>query len=145
MQKTNKLYKTKKDRHGEYFDHKNNLKIERGIKNFSILPHPLTLESYEAISPGIAEKLSQIIVKEQDFRHKKEMFYSNSIQKTYRFGQLMSFLLSIILIYSTIFILTEHQNQYLATIVCASGFAFLTIINVCSFKSMSSVAKNNKH
>ena len=144
MQKVNRFYKTKKDRHGEYFDHKNNLKNEHGIKNFSILPHPATLESYETISPGITEKLGQVIVKEQDFRHKKEMFYIKSIQNTYRIGQLMSIILSIALIYSTMFIFTEYKNQYLATVVCISGFIFLSIINVFSFKNMSNAKENKK-
>jgi uncharacterized membrane protein len=107
MQKENKFYKTKKDRNGEYFDHKNNLKTEHGVKNFSILPHPTTLESYETICPGITEKLGQIIVKEQEFRHKKELLHMRGIQNIYRLGQLFSVILCISLIYIAILMVTE--------------------------------------
>ena len=139
MQKENKFYKTKKDRHGEYFDHKHHLKTEHGVKNFSILPHPTTLESYETISPGITEKLGQIIVKEQEFRHKKELLHMRGIQNVYRLGQLLSVMLCVALIYVTILMVSEYHNQYLAGIICITGFAFLTITNVYSFKQMTNI------
>ena len=142
--KENKFHKTKKDRNGQYFDHKNNLKRDNEAKNFSILPHPATLESYESISPGITEKLSQIIVKEQDFRHKKELLHIKGVHNIYRLGQLLSTILSITLIYVTLLILTEHNNELLAGTVCISGFTFLTIINVFSFKNITSFKENHK-
>lgn len=144
MQKENKFYKTKKDRHGEYYEHKNNLKTENGVKKFSILPHPTTLESYETISPGVIDKLGHMIVKEQEFRHKKELLHMRGVQNIYRLGQLLSFILCITLLYVIILMITEYHNQYLAGIISITGFAFLTITNIFSLKHITKLKENKQ-
>jgi uncharacterized membrane protein len=146
MQKENKFHKTKKDRHGEYYDHKNNLKKESGIKKFSILPHPTTLESYETISPGMIEKIGHMIIKEQEFRHKKELLYMRGLQNIYRLGQLLTMLLSIALIYITIIMVTEYYDYYLATLISITGFTFMIIAHLSSVKYMYNIKEfKRKH
>ena len=146
MQKENKFHKTKKDRRGEYYDHKNNLKKESGVKKFSILPHPTTLESYETIAPGMIEKIGHMIIKEQEFRHKKELLYMRGLQNIYRLGQLLTMLLSIALIYTTIIMVTEYHNYYLAALISITGFAFITITNLSNFKHMYNIKEfKRKH
>jgi len=144
MKKENKFHTMKKDRHGEYYDHKNNLKKESGIKKFSILPHPTTLESYETIAPGMIEKIGQMIVKEQEFRHRKELLHIRGIHNIYRLGQLLSMILSIALIYITIVMVVEYNNYYLAGLISITGFIFLTFTNLSSFKQMSNIKEHNK-
>lgn len=148
MKKENKIHKTKSDRNGEYFDHKNNFKRDHSIKNFSILPHPATLESYETVAPGITDKLGHMIAKEQEFRHKLERLKTKGIYGMYRFGQLLSTILVIVILYATLFVYSEYNDQYLSSIICISGFTFLTIVNVVSFKDMTQIkntAKNKNH
>lgn len=128
-----KFYKPKNDKNSEYFDHKNQFMHDK-VKHISILPHPATLESYEEISPGIANKIGGMITKEQEHRHRVEIIKVRSMNNTYRFGQLLSAMLAVTIIYATFLMLEQYQNEYLAGILCVSGFAFLTIINVLSFK-----------
>lgn len=130
-----KIHKTKSDKHSEYFDHKNSFAQHKVSKSISILPHPTTLESYEEISPGITAKLGNMIQKEQEHRHKIELSKVKSIHNVYRFGQLLSAMLAVIIIYATILMLEEYQDLYLAMTICVSGFTFLTIINIFSFKN----------
>ncbi len=137
MKKTHKIYKTNSDRNTEYFNHKNKINSDQTTKNFSILPHPATLESYEAISPGITEKLGSIIIREQEFRHKIESLKMKGLQSMYRFGQFLSFILAIVIIFVTLFVYSKYENQLLASVIFLSGFGFLTIINVVSFNKIT--------
>jgi uncharacterized membrane protein len=142
--KENNLHKTKNDKHSNYYDNKNDLKKEGGVKHFSILPHPATLESYESISPGITEKLGTMILKEQQFRHRLESLHLRGIRSIYRLGQLISAILALVILITSMFIYVEYENQYLATVISISGFAFLTIVNIAGFKQMSET-KKKKH
>jgi uncharacterized membrane protein len=142
-QKENKLHKTKNDKHTNYYDNKHDIRKEVGVKHFSILPHPATLESYESISPGITEKLGTMIEKEQQFRHRLDSLHMRGIRSIYRLGQLISFILVIFILLTSIFIYVEYKDQYFASVICISGFTFLTIVNVNSFKKMTSL-KNKK-
>ena len=146
MQKEKKIYKIKSDKHSDYFDHKTSfVNANKVIKNISILPHPTTLESYEELSPGITEKLSFLIVKEQEHRHKFEMRKLNNITSVYRFGQLLSAMLVVFIIYTTFLIFDIYESEYLAITVCVSGFAFLTVINILATQSFKKDKENFKH
>lgn len=142
--KENKIHKTRNDKHTSYYDNKYDIRKEGGIKNFSILPHPATLESYELISPGITEKLGTMIIKEQQFRHKIETLHMKGIRSIYRLGQLISIVLCTLLLTVTVFIYTEYNDPYFASIICISGFSFLTLINLYSFKRLSAFNNTTK-
>jgi uncharacterized membrane protein len=142
MKKEKKIYKVKNDKYSEYFEHKQSPEISKTI---SILPHPTTLESYEEVSPGITEKLGVMIVKEQEHRHKIEMRKIKNITSIYRFGQLLSSILAVLMIYATILIYDEYGSEMLAAVVCFCGFSFLTIINVVSMKNFKVQKEQPKH
>lgn len=142
MKKEKKIYKVKNDKHSEYFEHKQSPEMSKTI---SILPHPTTLESYEEVSPGITEKLGVMIVKEQEHRHKLEMRKIKNITSIYRFGQLLSTILAILVIYSTVLMYDEYGSEMLAAVVCFCGFSFLTIINVFSIKNFKKQQEQPKH
>jgi uncharacterized membrane protein len=131
---TKKIYKVKKDKYTNYYEHNKPI-VE--TQNFSILPHPATLESYESLIPGITEKLAQLLVKEQNHRQKLEKQRIRSIESLHRFGQFLSAVLAIAVLYATFFMMREYNNPYLAGVICISGFSFLTLIN------RTKVAKNH--
>jgi uncharacterized membrane protein len=146
MQKERKIYKTKSDKHSDYFDHKNQFSnVTKTVRNISILPHPTTLESYEEISPGITEKLSSMILKEQEHRHKLAIRKIQNITRIHRFGQILSATLAILIIYATFLMFIEYNNVYLASVICISGFAFLTIINLSAAKNFKKDKEGFQH
>ena len=146
MQKEKKIYKTKSDNHSDYFDHKNQLNnTSKTVRNISILPHPTTLESYEELSPGITEKFSSMVLKEQEHRHKLALRKITNISNIYRFGQILSAMLAVFFIYTTFIIFEKYQNTYLASVICLSGFSFLTIINVFATKNFKRDKSGFKH
>jgi uncharacterized membrane protein len=125
-----KSYKINKDQKSEYFDHKeafNNQHLHN--KMVSILPHPVTLESYEEICPGITNKLSSFILKEQEHRHKIEKLKLKKSANFYYFGQLLAVLLFIMVIYGTFLMMEYYKNSYLAAIFAFSGFTSLAMMN----------------
>ncbi len=142
MKKEKKIYKVKNDKYSEYFEHKTSPEM---IRNISILPHPTTLESYEEVSPGITEKLGSMIIKEQEHRHKLEMRRIRNITSVYRFGQLLSAILAVLVIYATTLMYDEHGSEILAAVVCFCGFSFLTIINIFSMKNLKTQRENFRY
>jgi uncharacterized membrane protein len=142
MKKEKKIYKVKNDKYSEYFEHKQSPEM---IRSISILPHPTTLESYEEVSPGITEKLGSMIIKEQEHRQKLEIRKIKNITSIYRFGQLLSAILAVLVIYATVLVYDEYDSEILAAVICICGFSFLTIINVLSIKNLKKQREQPKH
>jgi uncharacterized membrane protein len=121
---------------------KNKNRFDRGYNrgNYSeqnrvtVFPSPSLLESYEEISPGIGNKLAEILKFEQKHRHDWENKYLSSMTYTSRIGQLFGFALCILIIYTTV-VLAMDKNVYLAAVVCLSGFGFLVCATLASLRS----------
>lgn len=101
--------------------------------HYNILPPPSVLESYEEIAPGFVAKLSQMIEAEQKHRHALEARELRTAVSITRFGQLLSVLLGMGIIYATI-IATETYGISLGAIICICGFMFLIISNLLAVK-----------
>jgi uncharacterized membrane protein len=137
-----KIHKIKSDKHSDYFDHKHSFKQDKSVKYISILPHPTTLESYEEISPGITTKLGTMLVKEMEFRHRMEALRMRGVQSIYRLGQFLSTLTAMVIIFCSLMIFKDYNDKYFASVICVSGFTFLTIINVLGFKRITRISSN---
>jgi uncharacterized membrane protein len=142
-----KSYKINKDQRADYFDHKetfNNQNLQG--KLVSILPHPVTLESYEEICPGITENLSKMILKEQAHRHKIEIIKIKRINNLYYFGQILTVFLTVIVIYAGFLMMDFYENPYLTGLFTLSAFSFLTLVNYFAIKSNSAQqSQQNKY
>ncbi len=146
MQKEKKIYKTKTDKHSDYFDHKNQFSnTSKTVKNISILPHPTTLESYEELLPGIVGNLGSMFLKEQEHRHKLAGRKIKNISNIHSFGQILSAMLAVFFVYTTFLMFEKYQNIYLASVICVSGFSFLTIINVFATKNFKRDKEGFQH
>ena len=99
------------------------------------LPSPALLESYDEISPGLANKLADIIKQEQKHRHDWENKYLRAMSNIAKVGQLFGLVLAVIIIYATILLAGEENNTYIAAVTCFSGFAFLSCAVLASIKT----------
>jgi len=94
--------------------------------NAGIFPSPAILESYEEISPGMVEKLVEMVRNEQKQRHTMEEKCMRSVMQATRFGQLLTALVAIAVIYATILVAGTYGIAFSA-IICITGFSFLTL------------------
>lgn len=93
--------------------------------NPSILPSPAILESYEEISPGMVDKLVEMVEKEQKHRHRLEERKLRANKSIFIVGQFLSLLLAIAVLVATL-MLVNNNNPYIAIVVAISGFGFLS-------------------
>ncbi len=123
--------------HNKRHDRKHSVQdgfMEHSRTNQSILPSPAILESYEEISPGIVEKLVDLVKQEQKHRQNLEIKYLKYIRNTTRFGQLLSCILAITIIYYSILAVSQDKS-WLAITICICGFSCLTISNIIAINS----------
>lgn len=122
-------------------DNKSRYRYNNNRENYSdqprspALPSPALLESYDEISPGLADKFADIIKGEQKHRHDWENKYLKAMSNTAKIGQLFGLVLAIIIIYATILLASEENNTYIAAVTCLSGFAFLSCAVLASVKT----------
>jgi uncharacterized membrane protein len=86
------------------------------------------LESYEEIYPGFTEKLLNLVKDEQEQRRNDENNYIKSVNSIARFGQILAFLFSALVLAgsSNLFI----QDRYAAgATLFITWFIFLFLIN----------------
>lgn len=124
-------------------NNRNNRRFKRGgkpnhgndsAKDTLIIPSPGILESYEEIAPGSAGKIVDMAKLEQEHRHKWENNYLKAMAYTARVGQLLSFALAIIIVY-TCLIFAKDESYGLAIVVAIMGFAFLAAATFASSNS----------
>lgn len=97
--------------------------LEKSRSLGDMLPAPAILESYEEIKPGMVDELITMVKKEQKHRHAHEIRALQAQVYTTRFGQLLAFALSIIIIYTAITFATDSMYlMALAVLVCGFGF-----------------------
>ena len=104
-------------------------------ENPSILPSPAILESYEEVSPGIVDKLVEMVEKEQRYRQRLEDRRIGAARFSFAFGQFLSFVFGIATLAATLMLVNDGRS-YMAAVVCVSAFAFLYV--------MSALAKSCK-
>ncbi|MCE2993748.1 MAG: DUF2335 domain-containing protein [Alphaproteobacteria bacterium] len=113
--------------------------------SFGILPAPGILESYEEISPGSVKTIISIVKSEQDHRHRWENSYLRSMVNNYRFGQILIFILSIMIIYAAISFVSIGENL-MAIFVIVFGFAFLAIVALANmFNKKEAMRPQHNH
>ena len=109
----------------------NNYKNRKPKLSHNILPPPRIIEAYDEISPGSASQLFEMAISEQKHRHNWENQYLNKHIKSYRLGQIFSFITSILLIVSTVFLVDRGYND-IAKYLPISGFSAIIIISILS-------------
>lgn len=95
--------------------------------SFGILPAPGILESYEEISTGSVKTIIAMVKSEQDHRHRWENAYLRSMANNHKFGQILIFVLSLIMIYASISF-ASVGDKLMAVFVIVFGFAFLAVL-----------------
>jgi uncharacterized membrane protein len=110
---------------------KNPRDVNKGdIRLQGILPAPGILESYEEISSGSVEKILTHIRVEQDHRHKLDHQYLKIIANTLRMGQLLTFVLAVVVIYSAV-LLFFKDHYILGSLVLVLGLIFDFLFLLC--------------
>lgn len=102
---------------------------ERNKTHSLLLPPPAMLESYEELSPGITEKLIDIVKKEQGHRQKWEDSYLKIMARNIFFGQLIAFIFSCLVLYFTIDLAKGNNTTVASTIFICWAVLFI-IINI---------------
>jgi uncharacterized membrane protein len=92
------------------------------------LPTPAMLESYEEISPGFTKELLELVKKEQENKRANENNYLKSLNTTVRFGQILAFVFSALVLLIS-FSLFSGDNHKGATTIFVTWFVFLFLIN----------------
>ncbi len=100
------------------------------LRTQGILPAPGILESYEEIAPGSVEKILQFVKQEQEHRHRVDSQYIKMLANTYRMGQLLAFLLAVIVLYVSVLLITEGHTAFAASVL-VFGFVLDVIILLC--------------
>ncbi len=140
MQYKGKIHRVKNDKFSQYLDHSNDSDLIK-TQNISILPHPATLESYEAVIPGITLQLCNLIEKEQKHRHALEIQAVQSMIKLTRLGQLLTIPLALLITYTTIVIADKYSNT-LAIFIYCFGFGTLCAVSLYAWRSAKYLLQN---
>ena len=112
-----------------------NKHINRGSETRSknnkpiLLPSPSILESYEEIYPGFTKELINLVKIEQKQKYEYHKAMQKSINITQRFGQLLTFILCIIVLCISVNLLKIGQLKA-AYITLITWFTFLIILNI---------------
>ena len=99
-----------------------------------LLPSPSMLESYEEIYPGFTKELINLVKIEQKQKYEYHKAMQKSINISQRFGQLLTFVLCIIVLYISVNLLKIGQLKS-AYITLITWFTFLIILNINLKKS----------
>lgn len=98
--------------------------FESSNPSYGILPAPGILESYEEIAEGSVAKIIDMAKLEQEHRHKWEMNYLRVMAYNQRVGQLLAFVMAIVVIFTSISFVMSGEYVF-ALIIAILGFAFL--------------------
>jgi uncharacterized membrane protein len=91
------------------------------------------LESYEEICPGFTKELMELTKAEQEQKSQNHKNLIKSMNTTLRFGQFLSFVFSIIILYVSINLFNNSSVQG-GAIIFITWFVFLLIINIKASK-----------
>ncbi|WHA04311.1 DUF2335 domain-containing protein [Candidatus Bandiella numerosa] len=112
----------------------NNRYAHKNTNNYNNkFPSPAILESYEEIYPGFTKELMELTKMEQGQKVQNHENWVKSINATLRFGQFLSFVFSVIVLYVS---LNSFNNGSVKTgaIIFITWFVFLLIVNIKSNK-----------
>jgi uncharacterized membrane protein len=114
--------------------------------SYGVLPAPGILESYEEIAPGSVQKIIAMATSEQEHRHKWENNYLKVTAYNNRVGQLLAFILAIIIIYASVAFVMSHHTLFACALLVV-GFLFLIALTLgsCSRKVMRNPKINSDH
>lgn len=111
--------------------------------NFFLPPLAL-FESYEEVSPGITQKITDLAKVEQKHRHAMELQSLQVTAWTERIGQVLAFLLSLIILALTYTFAITYSDSLLAGVVCVSWFSFLIIGSIIGHSKNRKVKLYNR-
>lgn len=96
---------------------------------FLSFPSPAILESYEEIYPGFTEKLLELTKIEQNQRESCNKNAIKSMNLTIRVSQILSFIFSIIVLYTSVNFF-KNGSVTIGAIFFITWFLFLLILNI---------------
>jgi uncharacterized membrane protein len=105
----------------------------KNTNNTNKFPSPAMLESYEEICPGFTKELMELTKAEQEQKSQNHKNLIKSMNTTLRFGQFLSFVFSIIILYVSINLFNNSSVQG-GAIIFITWFVFLLIINIKASK-----------
>ncbi len=105
----------------------------RNNNNYNKFPSPAMLESYEEICPGFTKELMELTKVEQEQKSQNHKAWIKSMNTTLRFGQFLSFVFSIIILYVSINLFNDNLVET-GAIIFITWFVFLLIINIKASK-----------
>lgn len=111
--------------------------------SYGILPAPGILESYEEISPGAVKQILELVQDEQNHRHKWENSYLKTLGNNHKIGQLLIFVLAIVILYSAIALVSANK-LLVGVVVSVLGFGFLSILAIANSISSKEVERPRK-
>lgn len=130
--KLNSLYK---NRAGNFQSKEHNIKLEKFLRAY--LPAS-QLAEYSDLSKESADKILEVLHKEQQHRHKKDLEMSKSHVVTNRIRLICSFIFAIFVVVTAV-ILSFYKAPYVAIAVVVFGLA----IYILTFKQKFSNRHNN--
>jgi uncharacterized membrane protein len=119
-----------RNRFNKGFNKENNSEQGKGL----VFPSPSLLESYEEISPGLADNFAELLKQEQKHRHVLERRALKLSIISNITGQAFGLLLSFVILYVA-YALAANNEIYLALAVSFSGFGFLACSALASVRS----------
>jgi uncharacterized membrane protein len=105
----------------------------RNTNNNNKFPSPAMLESYEEICPGFTKELMELTKIEQEQKGRNHKNWMKSMNTTLRFGQFLSFIFSIIILYVSINLFNNNSIKS-GAIIFITWFVFLLIVNIKASK-----------
>jgi uncharacterized membrane protein len=120
--------------------------FESSNPSYGILPAPGILESYEEIAEGSVAKIIDMAKLEQEHRHKWEMNYLRVMAYNQRVGQLLAFIMAIVVIFTSMSFVMSGEFAF-ALVIAVLGFAFLItlVYSVSSNKRYVNKPNMNQH
>jgi uncharacterized membrane protein len=126
------------NKHNRPINHQNNNQVNKIelTHHAGPLPDPATIERYEQIHPGYAERILVMAEKEQDNRHKNDQTLLSQAEKqsvrnnvTFRIGQFLAFLSVLSVVSLCIFLINNNAVNEAAwvagTVIVALATAFV--------------------
>lgn len=97
----------------------------------SLLPHPSIMEQYEDIAPGSSGRIIHLAEEELLHRHDWEDQYLYEYMRLYRIGQGFGFVLSLITVGLTFYLVLEKEYVG-ASLITLGGFGALVAASIAS-------------
>jgi uncharacterized membrane protein len=112
--------------------HKQTLKID--TRGYNVLPSPGILESYEELAPGSVNKIIEMASLEQEHRQRWENNYLRSMLYFTKVGQLLGFMLAVIITFAGL-VLGTDQNYFFGIFITIAGYIYLIVATYVSSSS----------